>query len=73
MAVIKTQRIKKKDYYQKLEVVNWNEKQAVREYIFYNYRNIDHFEYGHIPGHRVYKVVLTNGKEKKWEFERVRS
>ena len=67
---VETFKVNRISFWIKMKGVNLKEKNNITRFIKRNKKKIDHFEYGHIPNHRVYKIVLKDGKEFVWALSK---
>ena len=67
---IATGRVDIRCFSRKLKVVRRKTRFQIWKTILLKCVFIDHFEYGHVPGERVYKIVLKNGEEEVWKLTR---
>ncbi len=66
----KTTKVPKFYFLKKMNKVHRVCRKEMEGYISLNEERIHHFEYGRVPNHRTYKIVLKNGDEKIWELKR---
>ena len=66
-----TKRISKQRFHRKIKSLNQETKEDILDYIFYNRDWIDHFEYGCVPGKRIYIIVLDDQTEKVWVTNKI--
>ena len=63
-----TRRVSRRYFLKKMRDVKSTIRYDMEDYIFDHSEDLSHFEFGRIPGHRIYKIVLKNGTAKEWSL-----
>jgi hypothetical protein len=63
-------RVLKWIFMQKMRGLSVRTQESIINYMNTYKGDIHKYEYGHVPGHRIYRIVLKNGNVKDWDLIR---
>ena len=59
-------------FFRKLNDLDYDVRTEILEFIDEHKFAVDHFEFGRVPGRRIYRVVLFDGNKKEWTVSKNR-